>query len=147
MTDHVDRPEREPAGLGALRVRFASRLDAERVGHYELARIFAGLPTTPLGEHETEAARLVHDLAVTAGLAKLCTGWIGLHIHTALTAGVTVAAVATAAGLDRQTLEHTWRTWADAQVALRISSGWWGLERADYDRVAGRFTGHPSGGA
>jgi hypothetical protein len=123
-----------------LLVRFASRFDADRVGPYELARIFAAFPlTSPVPGAPVEGPELVHELAVIAALAKVCSGWIGLYAHRALAAGVEVDAVARATGVDVAGVEQVWRRWADGQVAHELA-GRPLLERAEYERVARRFT-------
>jgi hypothetical protein len=122
---------------GDPQVRFRSRSEAGRLGPYELARVFASFPMTNpetrmlvAGVRPVDASWRVHELAVIAELASVLGGWVGLHVHRALVAGVPVAQVAEAAGQDRGGLEHTWRAWADGQVEFGL------LDQAEHDRVA-----------
>lgn len=111
--------------------RFATRHEASAVGPYELARIFLTFPSTDPDP--------VHELAVTAALAKLLSGWVGLHVHKALTAGVPLDQVAEAAGQHGYELEGTWRLWAALQLQhARIDQAAFDTVAAVFEHRAGR---------
>jgi hypothetical protein len=122
-----------------LLVRLGSLAEAERLGPYELARIFASLPDNADLEPDDPAEQLVHELAVTAALAKATTGWVPLMIHEALDAGVALEAVMAAVGQDQQVCEWMWRPWAETQRLLVIA-GRPALTQEAFDRVARRFS-------
>lgn len=142
MAGQEAQPERGPTpALGPLLAQFESRSEADAVGPYELARIFAAWPESSdtviarMTGREVDPAEAVHELAVVSALARICTGWVGLHIHHALRAGVELRAVARAGvpGADVEVIEAAWRRWADGQLAHGF------LERSEYEAIAALF--------
>ncbi len=111
-----------------IAISVASFGEADRFTPFELARMFAEFPRLRRGDPST----VLYELAVEAVLAKRLAGWVGLDIHRALCAGVSLDAVSDACGQDRAGVQDRWRAWAEGQLAHGL------LERSEYEQVAAR---------
>lgn len=96
-------------------VRF---VDAEEVNPFqvllELHDHAVGRPATP-SRHD-----LLAELALAAAVVSWWSRWQPMSIHAALRAGVDLADIAAATGLDPAEVVRRWLRWTDVQTQLSI---------------------------
>jgi hypothetical protein len=110
---------------------------AEKLGAFELARLWADPEAWPLGKR-TPYDELA-ELAMMSALAKWLHNWQPMAIHGAMRAGARPEAVTAALGSSLQDAYEQWREWAERQRDLVFDGGKLGVSPEEYDSVAGRF--------